>query len=330
MWSVRPSKHEDLDAILTLAASLGAGMTTLPNDRDTIAAKIDASVDSFSRKVQDTDAQYLLVLENVENGQILGVSAVYPSIGHPYGFFSYHIDRLVAHSYVNDMHLDCSVLHLSNEYTGLTEIGTLAVDPALRNSGAGKVLAKARYMLMACFPELFADKVIAEMRGWQNEAGESPVWNAVGRRFFNFDFQYADEISATKGAEFIANLIPKYPIYLDLLPEEAQLSIAKAHATSSIAMRMLLKEGFRYEKHVDVFDGGPQLVAPLTDILTIKNSSQSTLVDFDAKRCEADYLICSTEIEAFRLTVSRADNRGDGLERALGISLTDNVRFSQL
>jgi len=236
MWGVRPSLSADIDALVDLAASLGSGMTTFPADHDTIAHKVTSSVASFHGRAAGPEAQYLMVLEDLVSERILGVSAVYPCIGHPYGFFSYHTDRLIQRSDVVDASLDCRVLTLSNAYTGLTEIGTLAVAPDLRRGGAGKILAKARYMLMACFPDLFADRVIAEMRGWQIDEGVSPFWSAVGKKFFHIDFPEADQVSAIHGVRFIADLMPKYPLYVDLLPEEARGAIGKAHATSAIAM----------------------------------------------------------------------------------------------
>ena len=272
MWVIRPARSADLNALVELAESLGPGMTTLPADRKTLAHKLDATVASFAGQIEGAEAQYLLVLEDSEATGLMGVSAVYPKIGHPFGFFSYHVDRLVQHSSQIDFDLDCQILNLSNAYTGMTEIGTLAVRPALRKTGAGRMLARARYLLMASFPDLFADTVIAEMRGWQDADGSSPFWAAVGQRFFKMPFVDADRISATKGAEWIASLMPKFPIYMDLLPAEAKICIGKPHQTSAIAMKMLLDEGFRFDNYVDVFDAGPQVIAPLCCIETVARS----------------------------------------------------------
>jgi arginine N-succinyltransferase len=165
MWIIRPARLDDLKALLELAESLGPGMTTLPADRKTLAGKLDATAASFAGQISGAEAQYLLVLEDSGAPGLMGVSAVYPKIGHPFGFFSYHVDRLVQHSSQIGFDLDCRILNLSNAYTGMTEIGTLAVRPTLRKTGAGRMLARARYLLMACFPHLFAGTVIAEIRG---------------------------------------------------------------------------------------------------------------------------------------------------------------------
>jgi arginine N-succinyltransferase len=313
-------------------------MTTFPADPEAIAAKVETAAGSFSGSIQGAEAQYLLVLEDTDSKTILGVSAVYPEIGQPFGFFSYHLDRLVQHAPTIEYHLDCSVLNLSNAYTGLTEIGTLAVDPHLRGAGAGKMLAKARYMLMACFPELFADQVIAEMRGWQNSSGFSPFWSAVGQRFFGLDFAEADALSAVQGAEFIANLMPKFPIYLDLLPDEARAVVGRPHETSAIAMNMLLEEGFRFENYVDVFDAGPQVIAALTDIHTVARSTVVPVASPDEGGSDIgpDLLVCSSALQDFRLirTAGRLEEEmltigRDGFD-ALDLETGDKVRVVSL
>jgi arginine N-succinyltransferase len=302
MWVIRPARLADLNALVDLAESLGPGMTTLPADRKTLAHKLDATVASFSGQVSGAAAQYLLVLEDNDVPGLMGVSAVYPKIGHPFGFFSYHIDRLVQHSSQIAFNLDCKILNLSNAYTGMTEIGTLAVRPTLRKTGAGRMLARARYLLMACFPDLFANTVIAEMRGWQDSAGENPFWSAVGRRFFHMPFAEADRVSAVKGAEWIASLMPKFPIYLDLLSAEAQACIGKPHDTSAIAMKMLLEEGFRFENYVDVFDAGPQLIAPVNQIKTVTESNIFAFAaDLNDGNHTDNWLITNTSLEKFRV-----------------------------
>jgi arginine N-succinyltransferase len=307
MWVVRPVVEDDLDALLDLAQSLGSGMTTFPADRQTLARKIETAHASFLGQLAPKNAAYLMALEDHDTKEVLGVSAVYPAIGSPFGFFSYHIDRLVLHSPLMDSGLDCGILNLSNVYSGMTEIGTLAVRPSARKFGIGKILARARYLLIATFPELFAPTVIAEMRGWQNAQGDSPFWSAVGERFFKMDFATADSVSAIKGAEWIANLMPKFPIYLDLLPDEAKACVGRAHDTSAIAMAMLMQEGFRFENYVDVFDAGPQVVAQASQIKTIARSQLCTATRPASGRQESlTSLVCNTDLANFRLTSCKA------------------------
>jgi arginine N-succinyltransferase len=336
MWVVRPVRLTDHNALSELATALGPGMTTLPDDRAALGEKIEASIASFDRRQPPEQSQFFMVLEDEESGAVLGTAAVYPSIGRPYGFFSYHVNRLIHHSQSIDFGLDTEVLHLSNEYTGTTEIGTLAVSPALRRGGAGRLLAQSRYMLMAAFPDLFADRVIAEMRGWQEPDGSNPFWSAVGERFFHMDFAKADRISAVNGAEFIADLMPKHPIYLGLLPESARAAVGRAHASSAIAMAMLIDEGFRYENCVDVFDAGPQVVAQRARIRTVAQT-RIGLTPLDGSGDQpVPGLIATQDLANFRVIRSESTPGSDaiGLDAAalaaLGGAAEAGLCFSPL
>lgn len=268
-WLVRPVAAGDIDAVVSLARALGPGMTTLPAVPDAIARKVADSLATFAGRPAEC-RQYLLVLEDGATGQLLGTSAIYPSVGDAHGFFSYKLTRLIQRSTELRRRYEIELLTLSNDYTGATEVGTLAVLPDLRGTRAGRLLARARYMLIAAFPDLFSTRVMAEMRGWQDEAGRSPFWDAIGARFFGMQFAEADRLSATDGAGFIADLMPKQPIYTALLPEEARQAIGRAHVLSARALALLIAEDFAYEAHVDVFDGGPQVHVERDRIRTVR------------------------------------------------------------
>ena len=82
---------------------------------------------------------------------------------------------------------------------------------------------------MAQHPERFANKVIAEMRGVADEQGRSPFWEALGRHFFTVDFAQADHLTGVGDKSVVAELMPKYPVYVDLLPAEARAVIGQVH-----------------------------------------------------------------------------------------------------
>lgn len=330
---VRPVCAGDMDALYELAEALGAGMTTLPADRDAIAAKLDASLSSFAGGRKPEEAQYLLVLEDLDSGRVDGIAAVYPSVGAPHGFFSYKVSRLTRRSRRLDRRLDVELLTLANDYTGATEVGSLAVRPQLRGSGAGRLLARSRYMLIAAFPDLFAPRVMAEMRGWQEADGCSPFWDAVGARFFHMDFATADRLSAVEGAEFVAELMPTHPIYADMLPEAARRAIGRPHESSAVAMAMLLEEGFRHEQLVDVFDAGPQVHVERDRIRTV---AENRLVQAQASRGREGrpMLVSTTDLETFRVAQAVAHTGDETLEvpetllRALGLPPGAAVRLA--
>lgn len=307
-WVVRPVRRGDGDALFRLALAMGAGMTTFPADRDALEEKIAASVASFEGRQTRIDAQYLLVLEDLASGELLGTAALYASVGHPFGFFSYKRIRLVQRSQALGVSCEAELLTLANDYTGTTEVGTLAIRPDLKGTGAGRLLARSRYMLIAVRPELFAPIVMAEMRGWQDEDGVSPFWDSVGAHFFNMDFTTADRVSAVRGAGFIAELLPKHPIYIDLLPETARAVIGKPHRSSAPAMAMLRSEGFRHEGYVDVFDAGPQKHVERDAITTVRNSRPAAQASrpFGPALQAAPYLVCVDDLARFRVTTALA------------------------
>lgn len=333
-WLIRPVESQDVDEIIALAQALGPGMTTLPADRDTIARKIDSSVATFGDRNAE-DPQYLLVLEQRASGRLLGISGVYPRVGDSHGFFSYKLTKLIQRSVSLQRRYEIELLTLSNDYTGATEIGTLAILPELRGTAAGPMLARARYMLIGAFPERFATRVMAEMRGWQDDRGHSPFWDAVGARFFGMSFVEADRLSATEGAGFIADLMPKQPIYTALLPPAARHAIGRAHDVSARAMALLMKEDFRYEAHVDVFDGGPQVHAMRDHIATIRNS-RMVGIGGPPPRCEGGMigLLSNTALPRFRVVeghVYLADGGAlvdKGILAALELARDDRIRVA--
>jgi arginine N-succinyltransferase len=129
---------------------------------------------------------------------------------------------------------------------------------------------------MALHPKRFATTTIAEMRGYQDERGICPFWEAIGAHFFKVDFPQADALS-TINKKFIEDLIPQYPIYLELLPHDAIEAIGKVHPQTAPALAMLESQGFRRNDLIDIFDAGPVVACETSKIATI---SQSRTMDW--------------------------------------------------
>ncbi len=85
-------------------------------------------------------------------------------------------------------------------------------------------------------------------------------------------FQDADYFNAINGNQFIADLMPKHPVYIAMLNDDARSVIGVPHPTGRAAMRMLEDEGFRAEGYVDIFDGGPTMVAWTDNVTSVKNA----------------------------------------------------------
>jgi len=71
-----------------------------------------------------------------------------------------------------------------------------------------------------------------------------------------------------------------------MLDEEAKKVIGLPHPTGRAAMRMLEKEGFAFEGYVDIFDGGPTMLARTDNVISVAESSHSTISNIDLEAGE--------------------------------------------
>jgi arginine N-succinyltransferase len=125
----------------------------------------------------------------------------------------------------------------------------------------------------------FGDRTLAELRGVMDEAGNAPFWDGLAGRFFGMTFPEADEFNAVHGTRFIADLMPKTPIYVDLLADSAKAVIGQPHPSGRAALRMLEGEGFVFDRYVDIFDGGPTVTAPTDQIRTVREARSARIAE---------------------------------------------------
>ena len=272
---MRPVREDDLDDLLAIAATSGTGMTTVPSTREAMAARIDQSLRAFAgggaARAEDI---FFFALDDGQRA--VGMASIFPALGEDRPFYSYRVSHIAAQVPELDIRASTDVLHLVNDYHGYAEIGTLLVGEDARGQGAGRLLSLSRFAFLAAHRARFGDDVMAEIRGWFDEDERSPFWDAVAARFFHMTFAEADTRSA-QDFRFIADLMPKYPIYTELLPEDARAVIGKPHPTSQYAMRMLRAEGFAYERCIDIFDGGPAVECKLDRIRTVRKARMLTV-----------------------------------------------------
>ncbi|MEM1086288.1 MAG: arginine N-succinyltransferase [Pseudomonadota bacterium] len=300
-YVMRPARLDDFDALMAMAEESGPGFTSLPVDEGIINGRLKKSVASFSGDIDPIEyGKYLMMLENTETGEIGGCSAVKAGTGIDAPFFNYRIITLAQASLAGDRRFDMDALVLTNEFVGYTEVGTLFVREGHRGNGIGRLTAQARYLLMATQPQRFGDMVLAELRGVVDKDGKTPFWDHLSRPFFRMEFVEADYLSATTNNQFILDLMPKYPIYVDLLPPEAREVIGRCHADGVGAMKLLEWEGFRFERVVDIFDGGPMVVAQRELIRTIREAHVVTLEVGEAQGKAGIAARC--DLEEFRAT----------------------------
>jgi arginine N-succinyltransferase len=314
-YVMRPSRLDDLDALMSLAELSGPGFTSLPIDAPILRERLEKSDRAFHGRQRNLQyGKYLMMMEHVPTGQVVGCSAVKAGTGIDQPFFNYRIITLAQASHAaGNLRFDMDALVLTNEYVGYTEVGTLFLKPDHRGGGAGRLAAQARYLLMAAAPERFSDKVLAELRGVVDDQGMSPFWECLGRHFFRMDFADADRLSATTDNQFIVDLMPRYPIYVDLLPPEAREVIGRCHSDGVGAYKLLQWEGFDFDRTVDIFDGGPLVAAQRRHIRTILESEVVTVeaADTASDGHARQGLLSSNRLPDFRVTLGKFARRGD-------------------
>lgn len=270
---IRPVATTDLPALQQIAVESGPGFTSLVDDRDFLAQKVHRSMASFGRMVNSPgDESYLFVLEDPDTGEIMGTTGIEASVGTRRPLYHYHCSQVVHHSPELNLRRKLEVLDMCNHYTGCSEICTLFLRPKFRRAQAGKLLSKVRFLFMAQHPQRFAETVIAEMRGVSDETGQSPFWNWLRAHFVDLDFDTVTRMVGTGDNGFIADLMPRHPLYTHLMDESARAVIGQVHDKTRPALNMLEAEGFRHTGFIDPFDGGPTVEAKLTDIRSVSAS----------------------------------------------------------
>jgi len=232
----------------------------------------------------------------------VGVSAIEVAVGLTEPFYNFHVGKQVHASQALNVYKALDTLFLSNDLTGCSELCTLFLDPDYRKDQNGKLLSKIRFLFIAAFQQAFQNTLIAEMRGYSDEMGRSPFWDALGNHFFNMDFSTADYLSGIGQKVFIAELMPRFPVYTDLLPLAAQQVIAQLHPHTVPAARVLESEGLRYQGYVDIFDAGPTLEADLDDLRAVKDSRLVTVKIGvgDSKKSPSHYLVANDAYYDYR------------------------------
>jgi arginine N-succinyltransferase len=328
---IRPARAEDVDALLALAKQTGGGFTNLPPDRDDLERRILLSDAAMRSDIGAPNGElYLLVCIDTGTQELIGTASIFSKLGTEWPFYSYRIIKLSQTSRELHKTLHSDVLHLINDYDGCSEVGGLFLSAKYRGTAAGRLLARSRYLFIAQARARFGNRICADLRGYADEAGKRPFWEGLGRHFFDMEFEAADRYNGLQGNQFIADLMPKYPIYVRMLPEAAQSTIGRPHDEGRGALKLLLEEGFRYENCVDIFDAGPTVVADTDELVGIKNSLEAHI---KIGACNVPALVCAGSAASFRATTAEISTdagimyTSQNLLKTLSLAENDQVRY---
>ncbi|PLZ04384.1 arginine N-succinyltransferase [Burkholderia sp. WAC0059] len=338
MIVVRTVRTGDVDALVALAQETGPGLTTFKPDRDALAARIARARRTTAGAAEPHEAGYFFVMEDTATGDVGGVCGIETSVGLRQPFYNYRVSTVVHASQDLGIWTHMHALNISHDLTGYTELCSLFLSPRHRAGGVGGLLSRSRFMFLAQFRERFPQRLCAELRGHFDADGTSPFWRAVGSHFYQIDFNAADYLSSHGRKSFLAELMPRYPVYLELLPDAAQRCVGRTHADTIPARRMLEAEGLRYENHVDIFDAGPVLECHIADLRTVRESAVAT-VEIGARDEAGDgarALVSNTSMDDFRVGIAAGTVRDGAFALAadeavaLGVAAGDPVRVLAL
>ncbi|MEA3004490.1 MAG: arginine N-succinyltransferase [Sphingomonadales bacterium] len=312
-FRVRPARNDDFQALYEMAKLTGGGFTNLPADKGALVDKLVRSEKAFASDAQQPgDDLFVMVLENVDTGQIRGTCQMFSRVGTEWPFYSYRISTLTQTSKALGKTFRNRTLTLCTDFDGCSEVGGLFLHPGERAGGLGMLLARSRYLFIRRHRARFATRLIAELRGVIDESGGSPFWDGIAGRFFGMSFQQADEFNATHGTQFIADLMPKTPIYAAMLTEGARAVIGVPHPSGRAAMRMLEREGFVHESYIDIFDGGPTMVVNTDDIRTVHEARETAIAEVADPAEAVTELVAAGRLHDFAACYGRVRTNEDG------------------
>ncbi|MGD0389204.1 MAG: arginine N-succinyltransferase [Tepidisphaeraceae bacterium] len=337
MVFIRPVSLADLDPLEQLAQQAGAGLTTLPGDRDVLKRRILKSQRCIENIPDKPGGEsYLLVMQDAESSKIIGASGMVSKVGGFEPFYAYRVENQRLDSDLLMVHKEIPVLHLVHEHDGPAEVGSLFLSPDFRKKDYGRFLQLVRFLFMAEYPQAFEPVVVSELRGVIDADGRSAFWDAVGKHFFEIDFPRADYLSVVN-KKFIAELMPTHPIYVPLLPAEAQRVIGKVHESSLPALKNLEAEGFTFNGMVDIFDAGGCVSCGRDDIRTVRRSRTGVVEKIVDDAIESPTFMIGSFSPAFRATIGALTAEGGDrvcvesrVASVLNVSIGSSIRYATL
>jgi arginine N-succinyltransferase len=317
---VRPATVGDIDSLERFAIASAYGITTLPADRDALLERLSRSHRSFeNRDAAAGDEIYLFVLEDIVQRRVVGTSGIAASAGLGRHFFSYRNETVVHSGSEAGGHMRVHTLNLCQDLTGATLLTSFYIEPTYEGTAAAQLLSRARLLFIAQHPERFSERIAAESPGLADEAGHCPFWEAVGRKFFGLDYPEVERLAVGRTKAFIGQLLPQSPLYVALLPEEAQWAIGQLHPVAIGPFEILEQEGFDSDTYVDIFDAGPISDARVSTLRTVRSSRVARAAarahDRESGEPSTPHLVSIARQDEFRAVIGHVRD-SDGLVSA--------------
>lgn len=334
---LRPCAEGDLPALERFAAASPVGITTLPYDRAYLTDRLQRSLHAFASDDASGEEIYLFALEDRASGQVIGISGIAARAGFADRFYSFRNEFVVHSSRPLGVSNRIHTLHLCHDLTDVSLFISYHIDRAYAGTLAPQLLSRARLLFIAQHAERFADRIAAESAGMADDSGRCPFWDAVGRRFFGMDYPTIERLTGGRSKSFIADLMPPSPIYVPLLPEEAQFAIGQLHPIAELPFSILLDEGFDADTYLDIFDGGPTAVERLPMLKSVASSRRlRAAITGDGGSRNGWLMAVNAKRQDFRALAVRGSIQGEVLlldrdsAAALAVEAGDPVRAAAL
>lgn len=315
MFCFRSVTEKDFSGIQEL--SLLKNFINVPRDPKRLEEKIKKSIQSFKEPSKDiSNNVFMFVLEDLSIGKIIGVSLIHGLHGNekePHFFLK--VDQENKYSETLNTGFIHGTLKFGHTSSGYTEIGGLILAPEYRGHELklGKALSYGRFLFIGKNRKLFTDEIHVELMPPFDSNGNSPLWEAIGRKFLNMDYIEADLLSR-KNKEFILSLFPEDTIYEALLPLAARDAIGKVGEETQPVKKMLESLGFTYRNEVDPFDGGPHYRAETDKIKIIQDIKTYEIQESKKiKTVERFILDTSSEEHFFKAYIIEGESDGKKL-----------------
>lgn len=313
MFVVRPAELADIPELEALSRLASSGVHTLPRTTENLQRAVERSQASFAAQVEIRDEEsYMFVLEDVRDKSLAGSATIFATAGTNGTYFAFRND--VVQQVSRDLNISHSVhaLTLCSELTACSQLTSFF----MRSKHPGQeaaLLSRARLLYAAIAPQRFGERFVVSLAGISDDNGQSPFWDALGRKFFQMDFLDAERaVEGARNRTLIVELMPHYPVYVPLLPEAAQAALGQIHPEGELPFNLLTDEGFQADEYIDIFDGGPILQAHRDSLRTVQQAQRVFAESGEVSGGEM-HLIGTCDQHQFRALLAPAMRHGDTL-----------------
>lgn len=313
-YLLRPATLEDLDDIERFSKASTFGIHTLKPGRARLAERLERSLKAFAgTEPVHGDEIYHFVLEDLRAGRVVGTSGIVTSAGSNGRFYCYRNEFSVHASEELGISNREHTLRLCEDLSGHSLLSSFYIEPEYGATLAPQLLSRGRLLFVRNFPHLFAERIGAENPGLCDETGNSPFWNALGGRFLKMPFPEAEQRTRGRSKSFIAELMPRSPIYVSLLAEDAQWAMGQLHPDGELPFGILVDEGFDVDSFIDIFDGGPiaeARVAMLNTVVSVLDVDVRAATNVEGEAC----LVANMERSDFCATLALGEFMDNALQ----------------